>query len=120
MERLKTYQMADQVTFATLNVFGRTFYQNTPGRGQNGGRHVTLAIGQNINPGVYGALSANGNTTNIDPTTGQGVNSGGIALLDTLASVGKTLGTAIGVPSSIISPRSQLGKLSKRLPAEIV
>jgi len=100
MAQLGAAGLADQVTFLSLNVFGRTLGPgNTDGRQHNPNHQVSIAIGKPFKAGViggvgpvdgdYGALA-------IDATTGVGVAGGDIAPLETLASFGKTALAAVG------------------------
>ena len=73
-QELNDAGIQDRVSFAMLNVFGRTPQPNSRG-GRNHNRHhnVMVAFGANINPGVYGGVADNGRCLPIDPTTGEGV-----------------------------------------------
>jgi hypothetical protein len=79
--------------------------------------HITLIVGARVKGGVtpknddYGALA-------IDSASGRGVAGGDISPADSLASVGKTLGAALGLPEdaidkTIVNPSSgaTVGKL---------
>ena len=105
MQRLKTYDMQDKINFAILNVFGRTLAENpdgTSGRGHNPAHHLCMMVGKNVAPALVGGVGSDGSALSFDSSTGQVVNSGGVALIDSLAAVGKTLGRALGVDAAIV------------------
>jgi hypothetical protein len=111
---LASLSLTDSVTFATMNVFGRDLSGTTKvealgGRDHFGNHCVMVMIGKNVAPGqtggtgvitgsVYGA-------TGIDSTTGAAMATGGdIAQADTAVSAAKTLGAALGIDQSILTP----------------
>ncbi len=105
MNGLADVGLSDSVTFASLNVFGRTLLKQGAGRSHNRNHHLTLIIGRNVKGGVIGGVAPmNGDygALNIDSKTGAGGPSGDIALADSLTSVGKTLGVALGIPRSVV------------------
>ena len=110
LQNLKTYELSDAVTFATLNVFGRTFHQAVPGRGHNGGHHVMVAIGKHIASGVVGGLGPDGRAMGIDPSSGAALSTGGIGLADSLSAVGRTLGEGVGVPPAVLQEQIPTGQ----------
>ena len=106
MSQLAAAGLADKVSFATLNVFGRTIGPgNTDGRQHNQNHQVSVTIGKAFAGGViggvgpvdkdYGALA-------IDAKTGTGAAGGDVAAIDTLASYGRTLLTAVGVDAATL------------------
>lgn len=113
-EELVAEGLQDQVTFATLNVFGRNFYRNSRGgRDHNGGHHAMVMFGRNVRPGIVGGLvPAKRNDFHagpIDPASGALVEDGGIAGPDTLMAAGKTLGRAMGIEQEALDVRIPSG-----------
>ena len=115
MDALASAKLQDQVTFMTLHVFGRTLGpSNTNGRQHNEAHQVSLTIGSRFKPGVIGALTQVGNdygATNIDSKSGTGTSSGDIKAVDTLASFGMTMLSAVGADPTVISSPSTTGKV---------
>src|SRR5260370_40492949 len=74
--------MQDRVTFAMMNVFGRTLSAShgaTNGRNHHGDHHVTVLIGKPMKGGVVGGLEPANNdyrATSIDSRSG-GAGAGG-------------------------------------------
>ena len=101
MSQLQTMSNAkgaliDQVSFATLNVFGRTIGPaNTDGRQHNPNHQVSITIGKAFKPGIVGGIAPVG--TDFGATA-----IGSVMPTDTLASFGKTVMTAAGVDDSFI------------------
>lgn len=106
MAGLASAGLQDQVSFVSLNVFGRTLGPaNTDGRQHNQNHQVSIAIGKPFKGGVIGAVGpvqGDYGALAIDSKTGQGVAGGDIAALDTLASFGKTTLAAVGVDAATI------------------
>jgi hypothetical protein len=96
MTKLKSYGLEDKVTFATLNVFGRTF-DSLNGRGHNASHSVALMIGKHFKGAVVGGLLPGGHAADIDPASGAAVEGGELAASQSLAAVAKTLGAGIGL-----------------------
>ena len=93
---LETAGLQDQVTFVSLNVFGRTMGPSTGnGRQHNPYHQVSLTIGKPFKAGIYGGVG---------PAPGDfGATAlGDIPAIETLASFGKTMLAAIGTGSSTI------------------
>jgi hypothetical protein len=116
LEMLRTAGLQDQVTFAAYNVFGRTLKKNgTAGRDHWGSHHATVLIGKPIRGGVVGGLEPKANdyyATPIDSATGEKRPGGGdIKFEETLSAMGKTLGTALGVPQAVLDAQIQGGKV---------
>ncbi len=107
----------DQVSFISLNVFGRTIGPgNTDGRQHNPNHQVSLAIGKPFAGGIIGGVGPVGNDfgcLQINSSSGAGTTAGDIATTDTLASFGKTVMTAVGIDSSFISTAITSGKVVK-------
>ncbi|MDB4946715.1 MAG: hypothetical protein JWP97_6249 [Labilithrix sp.] len=109
--------MQDRVTFAAMNVFGRTLAnKGTTGRDHLGNHHVTVMVGKNVKGSVIGGVTPNGNDYKalpINSTTGAGEAGGDITFDDTLGAVGKTLGAALGVPAAVLDDQITHGKIIK-------
>jgi hypothetical protein len=106
MSQLATAGLADNVSFVTLDVFGRTLGpSNTDGRQHNQNHQVSVTIGKPFAGGVIGAvgpLAGDYGALAVDSKTGKGSASGDVAALDTLASYGRTLLTAVGVDAATL------------------
>jgi hypothetical protein len=118
--QLSAANLQDQVTFANMNVFGRTLsYHNRQrtGRDHLANHHCTIIVGKAIRGGVIGGVVANGNSdgsndytaTNINSVSGAGGSGGDIQVTDTLASVGQTLAVAVGTDPAFIADRFTSG-----------
>jgi hypothetical protein len=113
MDALSSLGLSDQVTFATLNVFGRNLngidkVTNRAGRDHYGNHAVTVMIGKNIAPGVIGGLAAGSSgaysASDIDSATGKAVTGGDIPAAQTHVAAARTLGIALGIPSANLGP----------------
>jgi len=117
MQALKDNGLEDKVTFAMMNVFGRTLKKKgTEGRDHWAGHHVTVMIGKNVKAGVIGGLvptMANDDyiAGGIDSTTGMLSATGDIPPEQTLASTGKTFNALLGVPNDVIESSMTSGKV---------
>jgi hypothetical protein len=118
MSQLQSAGLQDQVTFMTLNVFGRTLGTDSGvglsiGRGHNPNHQVSITIGKPFKGGVVGACApviesepgggADYGATGIDSSTGAGTSGGDIMPVDTLASFGQTMLAAVGGDPTVIS-----------------
>jgi len=108
MNKLSMYGLQDKVTFATLNVFGRTFDQLN-GRGHNASHSVSLMIGKGFKGGVVGGIIPGGHAADIDKATGQAASSGDVPAAESLASVAKTLGRGIGLTDAQLDDQITAG-----------
>jgi len=108
MSRLKSYGLEDKVTFATLNVFGRTF-DSLNGRGHNASHSVALMIGKGFKGAVVGGILPGGHAADIDPASGAAADGGALAASESLASVAKTLGAGIGLSDAQLSDQITSG-----------
>jgi len=110
MQQLASAGLSDRVTFATLNVFGRTLGPgNENGRTHNPNHQVSLTIGAPFRGGVVGAVGPVGGDYGalpIDSGTGAGGPGGDIAAIDSLAAFGRTLLKATGADMGDGSPPS--------------
>jgi hypothetical protein len=108
MQQLSAAGLSDQVTLMSLNVFGRTLGPgNTSGRQHNQNHQVSFTIGKPFKGGVIGGVAPVGSdygATAIRSSTGASDPTGGdISPVNTLASYGRTMLAAVGVPSATIS-----------------
>jgi uncharacterized protein DUF1501 len=115
MAALASNQLSDQVTFMTLNVFGRTLgSKGTRGRDHNENHHVSVVIGKGFKSsliGGVGPVAKDFGALAIDSTTGKGGAGGDIAPLDSLSSYGKTMLAAVGADSAFIDQAVFGGKV---------
>jgi len=107
--------LQDQVTFASLNVFGRTLKRNAGGgRNHNQNHHVMTLFGKHVKGGVIGGVDVvdqDFGASGIDSKTGKADANGDVAPLTSLESAGKTLAAALQVPGSRIEQRITGGKV---------
>jgi hypothetical protein len=112
---LKAQGLEDQVTFASLNVFGRTLKRNAGGgRNHNQNHHVLAMFGKNVQGGVIGGVGpvdGDFGALAIDSSTGKGGAGGDIDPLTSLESAGKTLAAALQLPTERIEQRISGGKV---------
>jgi uncharacterized protein (DUF1501 family) len=105
--------LIDQVSFVSLNVFGRTLGpSNTDGRGHNDAHQLSLAIGKPFAGSIIGGIgpvAPDFGCLSIDSTTGAA--NGDIQPPDTLASFGKTVMTAVGIDPTYIDSVIPSGKV---------
>jgi hypothetical protein len=115
MQQLATAGLTDKVTFASLNVFGRTIGPgNTDGRQHNPNHQVSITIGKPYRGGVIGGvtpLQGDYGALDIDSKTGAGKSGGDIAAVNTLGTFGKTLLAGAGVDSGVIDSSVQVGQV---------
>ncbi len=117
--QLNASGMQDRVTFATLNVFGRTLSAakgNGSGRTHHGDHHVAVLIGKPFKGGVVGGVepaSGDYRATSIDAASGSAVagGSGDVPFSETLSARGKTLGAGCGVSSTFLDASIRGGKV---------
>jgi hypothetical protein len=116
--QLNAAGMQDRVTFAMMNVFGRTLSAakgSGNGRNHHGDHHVTVMIGKPFKGSVVGGVEpANGDyrATSIDSASGSAVagGSGNVPFSETLSAMGKTLGVGCGVSGSLLDLSIRGGK----------
>ena len=89
---------------------------NPDGRNHNANHHCTVLIGSAIKSSLIGgvALQAGGRdyrATGLDSATGKSNDSGDVVYEQTLGSVGKTLGAAVGVAQADLDAQITLGKV---------
>jgi len=99
--------LTDKVTFATINVFGRNLNgiaktDGRTGRDHYGNHAVTVMIGKNVKPGVYGGVTTGSGAaylaSAIDSATGAPNPAGDIPVAQTHVAAVRTLGVALGIP----------------------
>lgn len=114
MQKLSELGLQDQVTFAAMNVFGRTLAKKgTKGRDHLANHHATVMIGKGLKGSVVGGLMPKAGDYAAMPivsATGVGDLGGDIPFEETLGAVGKTLGTAIGVDPVALDENILVGK----------
>jgi hypothetical protein len=116
MQLLAANGLSDRVSFLQMNVFGRTMalaHKGTSGRDHLGNHHCSVMIGRGLKGSVIGGVAPlNGDygALAIDSITGVGAASGDIPFAETFASVGKTLGAAVGVDSTYLDANIIGGK----------
>jgi hypothetical protein len=111
MQALASAGLSDKVTFASLNVFGRTMAaQHTNGRDHNKNHQVSLVIGKGFRGSVIGGVQpvdGDYGATGIDPQSG-GIGSG-IQPSDTLVSWARTVMTGVGIDDSVVTQQVSSG-----------
>lgn len=121
MNNLAALGVADQTTFAAMNVFGRTLIKKgTAGRDHWANHHVTVMIGKGIRGGVIGGVrpfNKDFGAQPIDSQTGMGTDGGDITFEATSGAVAKTLGRALGVSATALDENITTGKV---VPAALV
>jgi Protein of unknown function (DUF1501) len=113
MSQLQAAGLQDQVSFLTLNVFGRTLTTKN-GRNHNPNHQVSVAIGKPFRAGVIGGVApvkTDFGATAIDSTTGASSGSGDVAAIDSLASFGKSVMAAVGIEQTVIDTAIPVGKV---------
>lgn len=110
-DTLKAYGLQDKVTFAALNVFGRTFDGAGQGRGHNPSHNVALMMGKPFKGGVIGGLLPGGVSSDLDSVTGLATPGGDLPVADSLASVVQTLRAGLGLAEASIGDQITAGKV---------
>jgi hypothetical protein len=112
MDALTGLGLTDKVTFATMNVFGRnlngiTKTDTRTGRDHYGNHAVSVLIGKNIAPGVTGGVvkgsSGAYSASDIDSASGRPVAGSDIPVAQSNVALARTLGVALGIPSTVLS-----------------
>lgn len=115
MNLLQAQGLEDRVTFASINVFGRTLKsQGTKGRNHWSKHHAAMLVGRHVKPSVIGGLVRDGDdyaAGDIDSVSGMQTDGGDIPYEDGLASVGKTLGAALGMTDALLTEEILRGKV---------
>jgi hypothetical protein len=118
-DKLVAQGLQDGVTVVFQNVFGRTLNAaarggNTDGRDHNGAHHCSVLIGKGFKGSVIGGVTPVGDDFGaqaIHSTTGAADAGGDVPFGDTLASVGKTIGAAVGVSRAVLDDQITKGKV---------
>jgi hypothetical protein len=115
MAQLDAAGLSDEVTFLSLNVFGRTLGPSTTdGRNHNPNHQVSIAIGKPFRGGVIGGiapLDGDYGAVAINSGTGAGGSGGDVAPIETLPSFGKTALAAVGIDAGVIASSITSGKV---------
>lgn len=109
---LASLGLLDQVTFSTMNVFGRNLagiakVTSRTGRDHWGNHNVTVMIGKNFKSCVVGGAVPDLNNdggyaaSDIDSASGAAKSGGDIPFSQTLVAAAKTLGAGLGIPDSV-------------------
>jgi len=109
---LASLGLLDQVTFSTMNVFGRnlagiTKVTSRTGRDHWGNHNVTVMIGKNFKSCVVGGAVPTSNNdggyaaSDIDSASGAAKSGGDIPFAQTLVAAAKTLGAGLGIPDTV-------------------
>jgi len=113
MSQLAAAGLQDQVTFMTLNVFGRTIGPgNTQGRQHNPNHQVSVTIGKPFKGGVIGGiapLDGDYGALAIDSATGAASSSGDVPPAASLGAYGQTLLAAVGASAQTIATQIPSG-----------
>lgn len=108
--KMVEYGIADRVTYASLNCFGRTLLRANDGRTHNQEHHVMTIIGRRVRGGVYGGLARVGNDFGATAMSSDGGATLDIPADETLQAAAKTLAAAVGVSNARIEQRINGGK----------
>jgi hypothetical protein len=112
---LQAAGLSDQVTFLSLNVFGRTLGPgNADGRQHNPNHQVSIAIGKAYRGGVIGGIGPVANDYGalaIDAKTGKASADGDVLPAASLASFGRTTLAAVGTDADTIATLIPSGKV---------
>jgi hypothetical protein len=115
MDLLQSQGLADRVTFASLNVFGRSLGGAAlDGRTHHAPHHVTMLVGAHVRPAVIGGLAPDGDDFTaraFDAATGVPSEGGDVSYDDGLPSVGKTIGALLGLPDAVLDEEILTGKV---------
>jgi len=113
MSQLQSAGLQDQVTFMSLDVFGRTLGPgNTDGRSHNPNHQVSITIGKGFKGGIIGGVGPVGNDYGalaISSKTGKGGQGGDVPADGTLTSFAQTAMSAMGVDSATIKAQITSG-----------
>jgi hypothetical protein len=114
LARLADLGLADRVTFASLNVFGRTLTKRGDGRAHHADHHVAVLLGKGVRGGVVGGLVRKGAdfaAEAIDSATGRAKPGGDVPFDEGLSAMAKTLGAALGLPPAALDDDVVGGKV---------
>jgi hypothetical protein len=111
MDALAGLGLTDKVTFATMNVFGRNLNgiaktDGRTGRDHFGNHAVSVLIGKNIAPAVTGGVAKGSSgayaASDIESGSGMPVTGGDIPVAQSNVALARTLGVALGIPTSVL------------------
>jgi len=111
MDALAALGLSDKVTFATMNVFGRNLNgiaktDGRTGRDHFGNHAVSVLIGKNIAPAVTGGVAKGSSgayaASDIESGSGMPVTGGDIPVAQSNVALARTLGVALGIPTSVL------------------
>jgi len=115
MAQLAAAGMTDNVSFVSLNVFGRTLGPGTgDGRNHNENHQVSIAIGKAFKGGVIGGIGQVGSDYGalpINSASGAAAPDGDVDVESSLASFGKTVLTAVGADAAAVDMMINGGKV---------
>jgi hypothetical protein len=112
MDAIASLQLTDNVTFATMNVFGRNLngiskVSSRAGRDHYGNHNVGVLIGKNVAPSVIGGITAASSgayiAADINSADGSAAAGGDIPGAQTMVAMARTLGVALGIPESALA-----------------
>ncbi len=109
--QLQAAGLQDQVTFMSLNVFGRTLATNgsvsaANGRNHNPNHQVSITIGKPFLGGVVGGIAPvkpDYGAIPIQSTTGAGSTGGDISAVDSLGAFAQTVLAGVGADPTVVS-----------------
>jgi hypothetical protein len=113
---LQAANLEDQVSFGSCNVFGRSLKQFDKGRSHSFTHNCAILIGKGVKAGVIGGIEpttdgSDFKATDIESQSGKGVPGGDVGYTDTLTSMAKTFGVALGVPRDALDKNILTGKV---------
>jgi hypothetical protein len=129
MTALANNNLTDNVTFATLNVFGRNLngiskVTSRAGRDHYGNHCVTVMIGKNVAPGVIGGITPDSTgayvAAGISSASGAASTSGDISADNTHVAAARSLAAALGIPASVANNDFIPGAGGAVVPAALV
>jgi hypothetical protein len=118
-QQLTAANLQDQVSFLSLNVFGRTMGPGTnSGRNHNANHELSLAIGKPFASAVIGGVApmpamqgGDYGAVDIDSKTGAASPGADIAAADSMASYAKTVMTAFGGDPNVVNQQITSGSV---------
>jgi hypothetical protein len=115
MAQLTSAGLSDQVTFMSLNVFGRTLGRaNTQGRSHNPNHQVSISIGKGFKGGVIGGVVPVGTdygAVAFSSRTGAASASGDVTPAGSLAAFGQTMLAGAGLSAQAVAGQVSGGTL---------
>jgi hypothetical protein len=115
LSQLQSAGLQDQVSFMSLNVFGRTIGPgNTDGRQHNQNHQASVVIGSPFKSAVVGGVAPVGSdygATTINSKTGAGGSGGDIEAIDTLSAFAMTMLASVGADPTILTSPTMTAKV---------